>query len=252
MATLKRRLLDSLIARLGIQVIRKGTTWAIIEPEFLRQFLAAFDIDCVFDVGANIGQYAGMLRDIGYRGLIISFEPNPDAASKLREAAKKEKNWIIREVALDSQCRTVNFNVMKISTFSSLHEPDESGSAIFADMNSIERQVTVKTQTLSDLFPALQAEFGFLRPFLKMDTQGHDLSVIQGAGNYRSRFAGLQSELTFTALYKDSPDACAALAYYRSIGCVLSSIAPSTGSQFPDLYEVDCVMYNPSFVQAGK
>jgi FkbM family methyltransferase len=252
MATLKRRLLDSLTTRLGIQVVRKGATWAIIEPEFLRQFLDAFQIDCVFDVGANTGQYAEMLRDIGYPGPIISFEPNPDAASKLREAAKKEKNWVIKEVALDSQCRTVNFNVMKKSTFSSLHQPDHSGAAVFADMNSIERQVTITTQTLSDLFPALQAEFGFSRPFLKMDTQGHDLSVIQGAGNYRSQFAGLQSELSFTALYKDSPNACAALEYYRSIGFLLSSLVPSTGSHFPDLYEVDCVMYNPSFVQAGN
>jgi FkbM family methyltransferase len=252
MATLKRRLLDSLTTLLGIHIVRKGTTWAIMEPEFLRHFLAAFKIDCVFDVGANTGQYAEMLRDIGYSGLIISFEPNPDAASKLKEAARKEKNWVIKEVALDSQCRTVNFNVMKKSTFSSLHEPDHSGGAVFAEMNSIERQITVTTQTLSDLFPTLQAEFGFSRPFLKMDTQGHDMSVMRGAGNCGSRFAGLQSELTFTSLYKDAPDACAALEYYRNLGFILSSLVPSTGSHFPDLYEVDCVMYNPSFVQASK
>jgi hypothetical protein len=85
MATLKRRLLDSFTTRLGIHVVRKGTTWALIEPEFLRQFLTAFHIDCVFDVGANIGQYAEMLRNIGYSGLIISeCKPAASVASVMK------------------------------------------------------------------------------------------------------------------------------------------------------------------------
>ena len=45
--------------------------WEVLR---LRQVFGVFSIDCVFDVGANMGQYALMLRKkVGYRGLIISF-----------------------------------------------------------------------------------------------------------------------------------------------------------------------------------
>lgn len=36
-------------------------------------------INCVFDIGANKGQYARQLRELGYDGLIFSFEPTSHA-----------------------------------------------------------------------------------------------------------------------------------------------------------------------------
>lgn len=137
---------------------------------------------------------------------------------------------------------------MKRSTFSSLHAPDHSATAFFNEMNSVDRQVSIVTQTISDLFPELQAEFGFSRPFLKMDTQGHDLDVARGAGDYIRRFTGLQSELGFTTLYKDAPEALEALNYYRSLGFKLSSLVPNNAGHFPDLHEIDCILYNPDLL----
>ena len=248
MASLKRRLIDTLTFPLHAQLIRKGSAWRQIEPEVLSRFLTSFRIDCVFDVGANIGQYATQLRRIGFRGLIISFEPNPDAASNLRKKAQADKRWIIQETALDSVSRTINFNVMKRSTFSSLHEPDHTATDFFNEMNSIDRKVSVVTQTIAGLLPKLQAEYKFTRPFLKMDTQGHDLDVTSGAGEAIRQFVGLQSELGFTSLYKDVPDALAALNYYRSLGFKLSSLVPNNAGHFPDLHEIDCILYNPAFL----
>jgi hypothetical protein len=34
----------------------------LFEQEHLRRFLSHFNVNCVFDVGANAGQYATMLR----------------------------------------------------------------------------------------------------------------------------------------------------------------------------------------------
>ena len=44
-----------------------------------------FEVDVVFDIGANIGQFASELRSMGYKGKIVSFEPLPDAHKKLIE-----------------------------------------------------------------------------------------------------------------------------------------------------------------------
>ena len=51
----------------------------------LRKLLAKLDINCVIDVGANRGQYGLVLRQLGYKGLIVSFEAR---ASKLPGSGK--------------------------------------------------------------------------------------------------------------------------------------------------------------------
>src|SRR5437867_7795092 len=41
----------------------------------LSKFLRILDIDLIIDVGANVGGFARAMRYIGYKGLIVSFEP---------------------------------------------------------------------------------------------------------------------------------------------------------------------------------
>jgi FkbM family methyltransferase len=248
MASWKRRLVDAVTKPLGVVLVPKGMAWKTIEPEQLERFLTVFEIDCVFDVGANIGQYATQLREIGFKGLIVSFEPNPAAVQVLRDAAAGDDRWIVEELALDEQSRPLTFNVMKSPQFSSLHEPDHSNVKTFVELNAVERRVDVITQTLANVFPALLAQHQFRRPFLKMDTQGHDAAVAKGAGPYLRQFVGLQSELALTNLYRDQPSFVEALDFYKSAGFKLSALVPNNAGHFPDLNEVDCIMYNPGFV----
>ena len=245
--SLKRRVIDAIVEPFGIQIARRGAAWALMEPEQLRRLLREFRVDCVFDVGANTGQYASRLRHIGFGGLIISFEPIPEAAAAIAIAARRDPAWIVKQLALDSRVRTVQFNVMKDSQFSSLHEPDHSTTAAFADRNRVEQTIPVETQTIANLYPLLQAEYGFARPFLKLDTQGHDVDVVQGADSYIGGFVGLQSELGLTTLYKGSKSFHEALEYYNTLGFKLSALVPNNAGAFPDLNEVDCLMYNPAY-----
>ena len=60
-------------------------------------------------------------------------------------------------------------------------------------------------QPLNDLLPDLALEHGFSRPHLKMDTQGFDNEVFQGADSVHDRFVSLQSELSVKRLYADVP-----------------------------------------------
>lgn len=227
----------------GVGLYRLGNEDALIEPAHLRRFLRHFDIDCVFDVGANEGQYARRLRKLGFTGLILSFEPHPEIFKRLEEASRADPLWAVHEVALDAEARHLQFNLMSSTQFSSLHSPDNGETGRFEDLNKIARSVSVTTATLDDLFPQLRATYGFTRPFLKLDTQGHDLQVIKGGLNITEQLIGLQSELSIIRIYEDSPDFVESLSFYRSLGFKLSSLVPNNAGHFPDLVEMDCIMF---------
>lgn len=218
-----------------------------MEPAQIDRFFRHFAIDCVFDVGANEGQYATGLRSLGYTGLILSFEPHPEMADLLRRASSKDPNWEVFEVALDSQVRSMEFNIMAASQFSSLREPDHSSFEPLNDLNKIVRTVSLTTSTIANEYPLLANKFFFSRPFLKMDTQGFDLEVVKGAGEFLINFVGMQSELALTTLYQGAPEFAKSLNYYQGQGFKLSGLVPNNAGHFPNLLEVDCIMYNSAF-----
>jgi FkbM family methyltransferase len=192
------------------------------EREHLKRLLSHLEIDCVFDVGANVGQYATQLRkQVGYKGRIISFEPIPEAAD-------------------EGGMRT--FHVMAGSEFSSLSEPKTDEVGRFAAMNRPVRSIMVATETLAEAYPRLKAQYGFRRPFLKMDTQGYDMSVLRGAGDIIREFAAFQSELSVRRIYEEATDFREALTYYQSLGFDLSAFVPNNAGHFPALIEIDCIM----------
>ena len=77
-----------------------------------------------------------------------------------------------------------------------------------------------------------------------MDTQGHDFQVAQGAGEILKEFIGLQSELSIKPIYEDTLDYQKVIAYYTSQGFELSAFVPNNEGHFPQLIEIDCIMYN--------
>lgn len=228
---------------LSLRLADKRRLHLLPEQTHLRRLLDHLDVDCVFDVGANMGQYAHMLRRrAGYRGRIISFEPLPEAAAEVRRKAAHDPAWTLEEIALADTPGTRAFNVMASSEFSSLSDPKEDEVSRFAHLNRTVRRIMVETETLATVFPRLQKQYGFRRPFLKMDTQGFDLAVLDGAGDTLTRFVGFQSELSVRKIYQQAADFRDALTYYQSLGFDISAFVPNNAGHFPALVEIDCIM----------
>lgn len=235
---------------LDVQVIPPGHVALVFEQEHLRRFLARFEVDCVFDVGANRGQYASMLRTrAGYRGPIVSYEPIPELARELSAAAERDPAWRIESLALGETDGQTEFNVYASDTFSSLHAFSEAGRKHFRKASRIERRVPVRVATLARELEKHRSRLGFRHPFLKMDTQGHDLAVAAGAGERLREFVGLQSELAIEQLYAGSPSWQEALEFYRTHGFELSALVPNNLGHFPRLLEIDCIMFRSDLVQ---
>jgi FkbM family methyltransferase len=143
-----------------------------------------------------------MLRkDAGFSGTILSFEPNPDIFAQLCRRAASDAKWHVFNVALSDFDGTASFNIMAADQFSSLKKPAQEQDAIFADRNRVTRTVEMQCRRIDGLLPELREAYSFARPFLKMDTQGHDLSVCNGAAQALQEMAGVQTELGVRPIY---------------------------------------------------
>jgi FkbM family methyltransferase len=221
------------------------------EEMHLRRLLTHYKVDCVFDVGANVGQYADTLREyVGYRGMIVSFEPNPDAYLALRDKANRDPLWIVENLALSSFDGEQTFNVMAESQFSSLSQPTNREVALFQDMNKVTKTVRVPTETLSTAFRRIQRSHRFAHPFLKLDTQGYDVEILRHGQDILHNFVGLQSELSIRRIYEQSVDFREAIAIYEALGFALSAFVPNNAGHFPMLVETDCIMVRRDLLQA--
>lgn len=221
------------------------------EVAHLRQLFDHYAVDCVFDVGANVGQYARMLREkVKFTGLVISFEPNPDAAAALRRSARGKSDWVVEDLAIGASDGTATFNVMKASQFSSLSTPRHYEVDIFAKKNTITKSVTVKTENLATTLERLSSHYAFRRPFLKLDTQGFDVQIVTSARDAVRRFVGLQSELSVKKIYGDSVDFRDAITTYEECGFQLSALVPNNEGHFPRLVETDCIMVRSDLLSA--
>lgn len=83
MATLKRRAANLFTRLTGLNLSRKGEGWKLMELEALSRFLSAFQVDCVFEVGANTGQYGA---DSGKSDITALLFPS-------NQIRRLSKNW---------------------------------------------------------------------------------------------------------------------------------------------------------------
>jgi FkbM family methyltransferase len=154
----------------------------------------------ILDVGANVGQYAMRTRRLGYEGKIVSFEPLSAAFTQLTKNAKNDHLWDVANYGMgDADCQ-VTINISQQSEFSSiLNILPMTNEHFGAAADYVEREnITIKK--LDSIFT------NYFQPgdnvLLKIDTQGYEKQVIQGAESSLQYIKGLQLELSFCQLYE--------------------------------------------------
>jgi FkbM family methyltransferase len=166
-----------------------------------KRLLLGEKIDLVLDVGANHGQYVKEIRALGYRGDILSFEPLPDAYAYLSTAMQGDPRWSGQNCALADKPGRAQFHVSQNSVSSSLLEiTDQSVEVISATRAVAAIEVEVKT-----LEAAAAGRLSGKRVHLKIDTQGSELSVIEGAGALLDQVQTVECELSLVELYRGQP-----------------------------------------------
>ena len=234
-----RKFIEGLAGRVGFVVVPEWRALRIDEERHLKKMFEYLEIDCVLDVGANSGQYGDMLRkQVRYTGRIISFEPNPKAFDQLRKAAAGDDLWHLENIALGASQGMAQFQAYADSVLGSFRCFSDSE---YAPHNMSSATYLLEMQTLAAYLPQLQAEYGFKRPFLKLDTQGFDLEVAKGAGLKMDVFLGVQTEVAFQNIYRDAPTFEQSLAFFSQRGFSLSRLVSIHDAYFPDLVEMDAL-----------
>ena len=179
-------------------------------------------VDVVLDVGANSGQYGEMLRELGFAGRLVSLEPVAEAYAELERRAAADDAWEAVRVAASDADGEITLNVTEDSRSSSVLPRNER----FADKAgwSPKESRRVAARRLDGLVAEL------LRPqeraYLKLDIQGYERHVLDGAGDALARFEALELELSVTPLYEGQPSLAEMLPLLEQRGFKPVSIEP--------------------------
>jgi FkbM family methyltransferase len=210
--------IQRMLRSFGMEIRR----FSLDEMAHLNQMLGYHRVDTVLDVGANIGQFATTLRQAGFAGRIISFEPQSDAYARLTAAATRDPNWdVAPRCAVGAAPGELTMNISDNSVSSSAL-PILDAHTASAPASRYIRSETAPVIALDtcDLVPASG------RIFLKIDTQGFEQQVINGALNLIERVIGVQTELSLAPLYEGQADFLAIFNQMRALGFDTWAINP--------------------------
>jgi FkbM family methyltransferase len=209
-----------------------------VRADHLKALLGRYEVDLVIDVGAHHGQFATFIRDIGFEGRIVSYEPVSDAFAALEQSSATDSKWEVNRLALGSEDGTASINVANSTDFSSFLSLSRYGATTLASKAATVREERVPMRRLDSVLPA---EVGSGSSFLKVDTQGWDVRVLEGATETLGRVVVLQVEVALRPIYDGMPSLEDVLAVLRSNGFEPADFFPVSHDSRLRLIEVDCI-----------
>ncbi len=164
------------------------------------------EVNVVVDVGANDGAFAASIREVGYAGRIISFEPvSTPFFSALSKRAAHDSKWDVYRCVIGANKGRATINIAGNAALSSSVLPMlDAHIAAGPDTRYIGTE-TVDQDCLDSILPRIGGVSADDRTFVKLDVQGgYEAEVLDGASDLLagSGIIGLQLELSLTPLYE--------------------------------------------------
>lgn len=158
-------------------------------------------VNLIFDIGANCGQFAQSVRDAGYAGRIVSFEPLSVAWEQLSEASKADPLWdIAPRAAIGSEDSEIMMHIAGNLASSSALEMLGTHVNAAPESAYVDSEI-VPVRRLDTIAASYLDSDSNL--FIKIDTQGFEGQVLGGAPEILQKAVGLNIELLLVPLYEN-------------------------------------------------
>jgi len=235
-----KEVLQTLFRSVGYDIIRLSPLSHPLPRAKL--LLKNYGIDLVLDVGANRGQFARRIRKyLGYAGRIVSFEPLQSEYRVLAKAASKDRLWEALHYGLGEQNSFKEMNVAGNSQSSSLLEMLPAHVSAEPESLYVGTE-TVDVRTLDSVYENLcHAESNV---FLKIDAQGYENRILEGAAKSLPRINTIQLEMSLVPLYEGEVLFKKMYELLYDLGYIMVSIEPGfSDPRTGQLLQVDGVFH---------
>ena len=178
----------------------------------------------VIDVGANRGQFLLVAARRFPAARLIAFEPLAGPREVLGRALPRRRPVRLFELALSDRSGEATFHVSRADDSSSLLPIGPDQVSTFPGTDEV-AQLSVRTARLDEVLEPADLEPPVL---LKIDAQGGELGVLEGATGVLDRVATVLVECSFAELYEGQPKAGAVVCFLAAHGFGLHSVGPVT------------------------
>lgn len=158
------------------------------------------------DVGARGGVH-DMVEPLAGKTAVLGFEPDEDECARLLATKQATAPWArfaLDPIALANAESTATLHLLSAATNHSLLPPNEAFTKRY-DMVKFEEVGTakLKTATLDSILFGPRADEPFWGEFMKLDTQGTEYEILEGATNtLTQRCVAVVTEVSFCEIYK--------------------------------------------------
>ncbi len=178
---------------------RRGLYFNIAASVELEDLIKDLKLNIVIDIGSNKGQFILILNKYFENIKILSFEPINELLEKQKKFFKNTKNNIkFFNTAVGAFNSKINLNITRRKDSSSILEIRNINN-IGRNFDIVEKR-EINVTTLEDVLKKIDLNGSIL---LKLDVQGYELKVLEGAEKLLPKIKYIITEVADNQIYKN-------------------------------------------------
>ena len=213
-----KQAVQRIFRRLGLEIRRH-----LPHPvHALSTLLDLYRVDTVFDIGANTGDSGQYLRNLGFAGRIVSFEPVSSVFRQLAARAANDPLWVCENIALGEAAGERRIHISGAGGVSSSLLASTGHMETYEPALRTVGSEMVRVETLQSVVERHYPNAS--RLFLKIDAQGYEKPILESAGSQLEKVVGMRIELSLVRSYEGAPLITDMLPYLAGLGFRLCGI----------------------------